>query len=151
RYGDNGSPSQPSEIFQVCPRSFGDPATGPKTRRLVTTHSFDVDQPGVTPWLWSPPGVPALQMPAGARYPTGQLIPPPPAGVIPPNSEFAPAWQALVAGMGRIHVNRDLPKGTLPWYNSTSVAGAPPGIPAMQNGRVSIQQAGRAIQARQQF
>lgn len=49
RYGDTGSPSQPSEIFQVCPMSFGNPNTGPKTRRLVTTHSFDIDQPASRP------------------------------------------------------------------------------------------------------
>jgi hypothetical protein len=152
-YGDSGSPSQPSEVFAVCPLSFGDPVTGPRTRRLVTTHSFDIDQPGVTPWLWSPPGVPPLQLPSGALYPTGQPIPPPPPGAIPPGSEFAPAGQALVAGLGRIHLNRDLPKGALPWYNAIgSMPGSPPGLQGLVNGWiVDGNQARKAIAARQQY
>jgi hypothetical protein len=152
RYGDTGTPSQPSEIFQVCPLSFGDPTNGPKARRLVTTHSFDVDQPGVTPWLWNPqPGVPLFTLQQGAPYPIGVPIPPPPPGTIPPNSEFAPAWQALVAGMGRIHVNRDLPKGTLPWYNAMGVAGGPQ-LQGLTRGRITdLNQAAKAINARQQF
>jgi hypothetical protein len=152
-YGDTGSPSEPSEIFQICPRSFGDPTNGPKARRQVTTHAFDIDQPGVTPWLWLPPGVPNLQLQAGAPYPTGQPITtPPPAGTSPPGSEFSPTMQAMVAGMGRIHVNRDLPKGALPWYNSMGVAGEPPGLKGLSNGRITdINQAQKAILARQQY
>lgn len=45
RYGDKGSPALSSELFRLCPQNFSDP----RLRRLVTTHSFDVDKPGVLP------------------------------------------------------------------------------------------------------
>lgn len=43
RYGDTGSPSLPSRLFRLIPRNLADP----KSRRLITTHSFDFDRPGV--------------------------------------------------------------------------------------------------------
>ena len=38
RYSDRGSPALTSDLFLLCPNSFGTA----KTRRLVTTHSFDL-------------------------------------------------------------------------------------------------------------
>lgn len=49
RYSDTGSPAMTSELFQLCPENFRLDA---RTRGLVTVRSFDLDRPGVAPWLW---------------------------------------------------------------------------------------------------
>jgi hypothetical protein len=57
RYGDTGTHALASELFQLCPTNFLDPANpgaAAVRRRLVTTHSFDVSQPGLFPWLLNP-------------------------------------------------------------------------------------------------
>src|SRR5208283_19449 len=104
RYGDTGSPALTSDLFLLCPLSL----SNPKTRKLITTNSFDVDRPGVFPWVWDPTAQP-YQLTANAQtlYPTGNAILFPTAGQQPPaNSEFTPAWQALTAALGRIDLNR---------------------------------------------
>ncbi|HKB39451.1 MAG TPA: hypothetical protein VKD72_23645, partial [Gemmataceae bacterium] len=39
-----------SRLVDLCPTNFADP----RVRRLVTTHSFDFEAPGVSPWLYDP-------------------------------------------------------------------------------------------------
>lgn len=60
-----------SPLGKLLPTNIGDPAG--KIRRMITTHSFDLDQAGVTPWVYSPTAgtytVPAAtpdQAPTGA-------------------------------------------------------------------------------------
>ena len=152
RYGDAGSPCLTSHLFLLCPRSFGDPTTGGKTRRLVTTHTFDVDQPGVTPWLWSGPDGTPLRLNAGALAPSGPALPFPPPGAPPSGSEFDAQWKAVTAGCGRINLNRDIPKGSLPWYHSLTGAGAGSFPAALSNGRITTTAAAdAALEARKQF
>ena len=49
-----------SDLGILCPNSFGDMTAsgasnlGSILRHQVTTYSFDVDRPGVTPWIWDP-------------------------------------------------------------------------------------------------
>jgi hypothetical protein len=109
RYGGKGSPALSSDLFRCCPMSFGDPATGAKTRRLVTTHAFDIDRPGVTPWLWSPNGKPtSYTLAPGSLSASGSALPFPAPGTPPANGEFTPQWQAVSAALGRINLNRKL-------------------------------------------
>src|SRR5207245_4890001 len=49
RYNDTGSLSLTSELFRLCPLNFGGPGSE-RRRNLVTTHSSDIDRPGVMPW-----------------------------------------------------------------------------------------------------
>jgi hypothetical protein len=119
RYGDTGSPALTSELFRLCPDSF----TDPRGRRLVTTHSFDLDQPGGSPWVYDPLLFPYAAPGAGSdAAPTGPPIPFPPLALrrepVPPHSEFgAPGlppqspgvdWRALTGAAGRLDLNRRL-------------------------------------------
>src|SRR5207248_498239 len=70
RHGDTGASSLPSDLLKLSPNNFVDPHPDDppikqlvqRIRGMVTTHSFDVDRPGVMPWLWrSGPG--GLQAP----------------------------------------------------------------------------------------
>src|SRR5262249_29405607 len=51
RFGDTGSPFLTSDLMQSCPNNFGQDAAAALRRRLVTLRSFDLERPGVTPWL----------------------------------------------------------------------------------------------------
>lgn len=109
RYGDRGSPALSSDLFLLCPKSFGDPTIGPKARRLVTTHSFDLDRPGVSPFIWDPSAQP-YQLNAGQLKPSGTAVPFPavPLGAPPSGSEFHATATALSAALGRIDLNRKM-------------------------------------------
>jgi hypothetical protein len=121
RSGDTGSEALTSELSQLCPANF----RNPRTRRLVTTHSFDLDRPGVTPWLFDP-AASAYQFPLGApdQPPAGPAVPFPDlslrgAAAVPSGSEFRiPGagpndprvdWRSLTAALGRVDLNRFLP------------------------------------------
>jgi hypothetical protein len=115
RYGDTGTEALTSELLTLCRLNFTDPtdpANAARRRRLVTTHSFDLDRPGVTPWVWDPATQPYF-MPPGAWFPVGTPIPfPAPGarlGAVPANSEFSPDWRAVSAALGRLDLNRNLP------------------------------------------
>jgi hypothetical protein len=175
RHGDTGSPALTSELFRLCPVNFGDP-TDPRgstrRRRLVTTHSFDQNQPGATPWLYpvdpgdpAAYGIPAAD-PTGA--PRGPALPfpplawrtnPPPGFPAPaPLGEFGPDWRANHAGSsgwhgggGRINLRRALP----PYPHQ---GGAPDGSPLVgpfdrfdTNDPQVVAQFTEAVVARQQF
>jgi hypothetical protein len=119
---------QGSDLGILCPTSFGDTTPsgnstlGSILRHQVTTYSFDVDRPGVTPWIWDPTNA-SYQLMTGQSYPsyyyssspsqlangpmyfptTSSAPSPPPAFGTPPtapgvpggtNSDFNPDWRA---------------------------------------------------------
>jgi hypothetical protein len=121
RPDDMGSAALISELAILCPKNFADP----RLRRLVTTHSFDVDSPGISPWLFDRDSS-AYQLPLGGadQPPSGPPIPFPPLALrttapIPANSDFqipgaAPDdprvdWRCGAGALGRVDLNRFLP------------------------------------------
>jgi hypothetical protein len=120
RYGDTGTEALTSLLMRLCPQSFA----SAKARRQVTTHSFDLDKPAVTPWLWNNGA--AYQLPSdqysglfngAAIDPTTGLLQPalgfPPNLPTPPPgvpSEFGKEWrwQPLAGALNRVDVNRTL-------------------------------------------
>jgi hypothetical protein len=89
RKGDTGSEALTSDLLRLCPVNFADD----RIRRLVTTHSFDLDRPGIMP---------------SARNGFGGF------GGIAPNDprnlgEFGPDGRANDAFLGRVDLNRRLP------------------------------------------
>jgi hypothetical protein len=131
RSGDTGSEALTSELARLCPRNFADP----RIRRLVTTHSFDRDQPGVTPWVYHHPNDPPqpYQVPAAdpEQCPVGPPIPFPSLALRKlntENGEFRDDWRALDAILGRINLNRRLTPYPLP----------SPQTPATYNGRFDV-------------
>jgi hypothetical protein len=119
RYGDTGSPALTSDLFRLCPNSLA----SQKIRKLVTTNSFDIDRPGVYPYIWDPSAQQSpYQLNAGSLYPTANGIAFPTVGQAPPaNSEFSPNWQAVTAALGRIDLNRVLPAYPAPDPNSLQI------------------------------
>jgi hypothetical protein len=117
RDGDTGSQALPSELRRLCPSNFADA----RTRRLVTTLSFDRDQPGVTPWVYHYTTDPAqpYQVPAAdpEQCPLGPPIPFPSLALRKLNSEngeFRNDWHAADADLGRVNLNRRLTPYPLP-------------------------------------
>jgi hypothetical protein len=121
RYADQGSPALTSELFRLCPTNFSDP----RSRRLVTVHSSDLDRPGVTPWLFDRAAF-ACGQPLGDPYlpAVGPPVPFPPlalrgSAAVPGDSDFrtpgarfdSPAvdWRSQDAALGRVDLNRFLP------------------------------------------
>jgi hypothetical protein len=118
--GITGTEFQGSDLTLLCNTSPLDTTKNPfydvAFRHLVTTHSFDVDRPGIMPWIWDPinasSGGVAYQLAAGAFYPSGGPMyfpttpgsaPSPPTAIgkqpgdvsgLAANSEFAPDWRA---------------------------------------------------------
>lgn len=128
---DGSVPIDPlSDLAKLLPTNLNDQTydTKGRLRRLVTTISFDVDQPGVVPWVWDPASSNyAYQIASGATYPTGGLIDYPldsnyqPAaitvGTAPPTgSEFGTDWRAASASTGRLDVNNKPDGSALPDY-----------------------------------
>jgi hypothetical protein len=121
RHGDTGSPGLASDLVSLCPVNFRDP----RARRLVTTHSWDLDRPGAPPWLFDRDAS-GYQSPLGGagRPPTGPPVPFPNLSLrltsaVPPHSDFrtpgasptdpSADWRAVVAGLGRLDLNSFLP------------------------------------------
>jgi hypothetical protein len=92
RYGDTNAPGLSTQLFRLCPQNFADaspyqpdPANNPivpyttlgaRRRNLLTTHSFDVDRPGVMPYTWDPTKAPfkikfPSTTPGGGSLPAG--------------------------------------------------------------------------------
>jgi hypothetical protein len=128
RYGDTGSAGLTSELFRLCPENFGDPAdpsSAARRRNLVTTHSFDLDRPGMTPWIWDASAASSqYRLTAGHTYPGGSAVAFPSLSLRstalvsaqsdfqmpgqPPDSPLVD-WRALGAALGRVDLNRPLP------------------------------------------
>jgi hypothetical protein len=114
RHGDTGSPALTSELLRLCPHIFGaDPSTDPlasaRRRRLVTTHSFDVDKPGVSPWIADPRAQPYI-LRGGSPYPRGGPV------AIPTQPRREPS-----AALGRVDLNRPLPAYPAPDPNTRRI------------------------------
>lgn len=127
RYGQTGTQALTSDLFRLCPQNFGDPTdpvAAAKRRRLVTTHSFDWDRPGLTPWVWDSNAAPYQltdTAPSGGAIPFPDLVSRPPS---PTPGEFAADWRARVPPLGRLDLNRSLPD-----YPAVNTAG--------NNGRIT--------------
>src|SRR5262249_43393909 len=85
-YGAMGTDAMTSDIGQLCPQNINN-ASDPmqRIRQLITTHSYDLDRPGVMPWIWDPTVAPYT---LAGPYPTGAAMPFPPVanrnGAVPP-------------------------------------------------------------------
>src|SRR5207248_9183658 len=109
-----------SDLFRLCPTNFLDP----HIRGLVTTHGFDVDRPGVIPWLldrsasaYQPardhpnqaPTGPPVAFPAltkrSERVPDRSAFRTPGAEPTDPSVD----WCSVDAALGRVDVNGFLP------------------------------------------
>lgn len=121
RPGDTGSSALISELSGLCPQNFADP----RIRRLVTTHSFDLDAPGTMPWLFDRDSS-GYQVPLGIadQPPVGPPIPFPDLALrttapIPANSDFQTPgaaaddarvdWRSWAGALDRVDLNRFLP------------------------------------------
>lgn len=144
RYGDTGTPGQTSELLRLCPLSLADA----RARRLVTTHSADVDRPGVAPWLYDPSAFPyeagptldpdqaAFPQGPAASFPALANRGPPPYDPRRVDGEFGAAdWRAVSAGLARVDLNRALP----PYPHQGSGTVPPFGPPlTVVNGKVAL-------------
>jgi len=139
RYGDTGSPTAWSDLFVLCPNAFGNPTTGPRTRRLSTLLSMDTVTPGVVPCYTNPGGQSTFTT-AGNAFPSTPPIPFPAPGPAP-GGEFSPAWQAVSAGVGRLNLNQ-------PYTNEFPVLNAAGGTCFNFTAAATLTQYQRATQER---
>jgi hypothetical protein len=128
RVNDTGSEAITSELIRLCPDNFVNRPDADRIRRLVTTHSFDMNQAGVVPYVYNVQGQPNL-LPGTdpTRAPVGAALPyPNPAWRVPgqlpagmslgyPYNEFrSNDWRALTAAsvsasdVARLDLNRAL-------------------------------------------
>src|SRR5262249_39000036 len=144
RYGDTGSSALTSDLFRLCPLNFADA----RVRGLVTTHSYDLGRPGLSPWIHDPasfpyevgptgdPDVPPL--PQGPPIPLPALTGPglPPGDPRQANGELGPTdWRAVTAALGRIDLCRPLP----PYPHQGSGKAPPFGPPlTVRNGQPAL-------------
>jgi hypothetical protein len=135
RFGDVNGPGLDSDLLRLLPNNLI-PNNIPQTvldtarrRRQLTTHSFDPDRPGLSPYLWTnpvgtqtPPPPPAMWQYDAINNPQG-IIPRasevpfptndsvltglPPTGTS--NGEFGLNMQSIAAALGRLDLNRPLP------------------------------------------
>ncbi len=124
RYRSTGGDYITSDLLRLLPNNLvNDTTNGPTRRNLLTLASFDLDRPGVTPYIWDPtsatqPSAPYLMNTAltppypqgGDRLPAaGEPGGPVPPGTVPAGSEFDQAnWRSLLSTLGRINLNRPL-------------------------------------------
>jgi len=121
RPNDSGSSALTSDLVGLCPKNFADP----RIPRLVTTHSFDLDVPGISPWLFDRDSS-GYQSPLGGadQPPMGPPIPFPDLSLrtntpIPTGSDFqVPGadpdnplvdWRSWEGALGRVDLSRFLP------------------------------------------
>ncbi len=100
RYRDTGSPFLTSELFQLCPQNF----QNSRVRWSVTTLSSDVNMPSAAPWLRS--ASTNYTLANNADHPTGtaQNL----TTSNPRAGEFGAGLNSIVAGLGRLDLNRNL-------------------------------------------
>jgi hypothetical protein len=134
--GYSGTDYKNTDLGQLLPQNLGDTTPipgnpsgvtyGQKMRQVITTHSFDVDQPGPTPFVWdetslagngnytlngaanAPPSGSPISFPALSNR----------AGSPPASSEFSADWRwnlqwtlsgTLIKVLKRVDLNRFLP------------------------------------------
>jgi len=137
RHSGTNSPALTSDLQRLLPQNLGAGAAALRIRNMVTTHSFHLDRPAVTPWIWDPTNAatvygfdPTKQVyPQGApiNFPTippGGPPPTPPATATTPFSDFDSGWRAslgptLLKGLNKVQLNRNLTD----YYDTT--AGTP--------------------------
>ncbi len=118
RSGDIGWTGLTADLLRQFPSRFPDA----RSKRLVTTYSFDLGRPGVSPWIHDPTAypyeAPATTDPDYPEAPQGPAIGPPttPIPSTPigdprqPNGDFNPIdGRGLSALLGRVDLNRPLP------------------------------------------
>lgn len=148
RYADTNSPGLTSDLFRLCPENLKDP----RRRRLLTTYSFDVNRPGMSPWLTT---TPAASPPALVQDTGNPLVYWPQAGSVgfpqlgsSPGGEFLDDWRAAsttnkagmppVTGLNRLFDRLDLNR-PLPNYPTLSSPDAEitdtPGFRAAEKAR----------------
>jgi hypothetical protein len=156
RYGDTGSAGLTSELFRLCPQNFGDPAdllSAARRRNLVTTHSFDLDRPGLTPWIWDASSS-QYRLTAGNAFPSGSAVAFPSLSLrstasIPAQSDFQMPglppdnprvdWRAVGAALGRVDLNRHLPDYPAPDPVTAQIRSADlPAFQLAQDARVQL-------------
>lgn len=120
RLNDTGSSSLSSDLFRLCPQNFSSVGSA-RIRNNVTTHSYDLDVPALVPYLSGTETPMAMvgTLPTAPPRPAGALntLPNP----LPTSGEFAPAWRAAVARLGKLDLNRPLPG----YYPVGTAAGSP--------------------------
>jgi hypothetical protein len=119
RYDDTGSLALTSELFRLCPMNFGSDASSSRRRNLVTTHSFDLDRPGVMPWAYPvAPGNPGTyRLQPGDLFPNSSAPNSLAVNPQPGKGEYGPDGRASDALFGRVDLNRDLPPYPTPTDN----------------------------------
>jgi hypothetical protein len=143
-----------SDVGQLVGNSFNSPPFV-QPRLWLTTHSFDVDQPGVTPWLTTDNATITYACPSLASAPVGgQVGYPDLANRLQPvlpwtgdNGEFRfTDWRAIGAALGRVDLNRRLPS-----YPSYASSGAITGASiASQTSPIVITSNGHGLATGQQ-
>ncbi|MGE3808493.1 MAG: hypothetical protein AB7K24_27835, partial [Gemmataceae bacterium] len=133
-----------SELGQLCPTNFDNLVADPtgRIRRLVTTRSFDVDQPGLTPHILTPTSQPYA---LASLFPTGNAAPFPstyqaPAGTF---TEFGADWRynggffdtanTVQRPTTRLDLNQSLPDYPAP--DATGLITDMAGFTSAQNAR----------------
>jgi hypothetical protein len=126
RYGDVNSTGATSELMRLCPASLQGTSQSPMAppnsssliRNMVTTHSFDVDSPGISPWA-IPPGSAATYLLPPPSVPGIYPAPQGPAAAFPSlatrtnpqatSGDFNGLdWRSISAALGKINLNRKL-------------------------------------------
>lgn len=119
---DTGSEARSNcDVIRLLPLNLnnpGDPVGSARRRMMLTTTSFDLDRPGVVPYIWDPADATTTYKIDSTRtpllpYPTGAAMPfPNPTtqrATTPANSEFSPStWQSVNAVLGRLNLDRPL-------------------------------------------
>ena len=117
---------QPCDLLRLCPSSFTTSTSASRLRNLVTPRSYDLDRPGLVPYVWDstaspfvlnsslyPPSI--VQAPVtNAAFTANTLAALKAAytslqGGTPSSSEFDPnSWRSLLSKLGKINLNRTL-------------------------------------------
>jgi hypothetical protein len=117
RHGDTGSAAMASDLQRLCPLNFldsSDPAAT-RRRRQVTLASFDLNRPGLSPYLWDPQRNQPLINTGTTGFAAYQEVPFPAnlfsTNPVVPGSEFGSDWRTapLVTSLRRLNLNRRLP------------------------------------------
>jgi hypothetical protein len=117
RHGDTGADAQFSSLRRLIPVNLNTP----NARRLITTHSTDVNRPGTMPYIRqfnpllgdTPPGGNyELRLPAGSKYPSGTPIrfPNTSPSLLPAGAgDYRAHWRTTVSDLLKTDLNRFLP------------------------------------------